>query len=97
MMKRFLYDAALLIILLLIGVSISDNEVTTTQDKITFFERQIEQGKPIKEPKESVALNTIEDNHASIWAHDISTFIQDAANVGVRAIKGIFDAIVEES
>lgn len=95
-MKRFLYDASLLVILLLIGVSINDREVTTTQDKITYFENQIEKGAIVEKPKESVALNAIEDNLASLWAHEISMMIQGATDIGVSAIKGIFDIIVDE-
>lgn len=93
-MRRFLYDATLLILLLLIGLSIEDHSAETTQQKMNEFEMQIEK-KKIQTKRESVSLNQIEDNNASALAKNTADVVKEVTGAGVSMIRELFEVLVD--
>lgn len=96
-MKRFLADAALVLILVAIGSYIKNSDSQTTQfsvqQKVESFEDSIASHHEVKKQIEASGLNEIKENKASELAKASSEFIIDGIHTSVAAVSDIFDSI----
>lgn len=98
-MKRFLADAALILILVSIGSYIkhmdSDQSGITLQQKVDSFEEEIAQQHPIKKQVEASGLYEIKENKASQLAKTSSEFVIHGIKSSVSVVSDIFNSIFE--
>lgn len=96
-MKRFLADAALLLILVSIGSYVKNMDQQsfsyTVQQKVNEFEDEIAQQHPAKKQVEASGLNEIKENRASEFAKNSSEFVIDGIRSSVGVVSDIFDSI----
>lgn len=96
-MKRFLYDAAIIMILVLIGLSLDDSStIVDQQEELNSFQQEIKEGGPISNKREKSVMNQIKDNSASSLAKDASYFIGSIVEGSVRFVSNVFESIVKE-
>ena len=78
-MRRFLYDAILLTLLVLIGLSINSNDSNEIEEEIKQFESNIQNHQLIEKKSKQAALNQIEE-----WV-----------TVSVESLSTIFEMIIQ--
>ena len=94
-MRRFIYDAILLILLVLIGVSMSDVETVDKQNELDKFEEKVKSEQVVSDIEKRSSLNQIEENKAAYMAKNTSSFLKDCVNVTVKSLSNIFNMLVE--
>ena len=96
MMKRFIYDALLLFILVMIGMSLDDSSVyVNKQEELKQFEKEVINEAPVDTKEESQVMNQVEDNKASIAAQNISEVIKGFIKTFVLFLNSIFESITK--
>lgn len=97
-MKRFLYDALIIVLLVLVGLSLDDS--TTYVDKQTqldSFQQKIKEGEVVDNKEGTPVVNQIEDNTASSFAKGTSRIIGEVVEGSVRFVSDFFETLVSES
>ena len=91
MMKRFIYDAVLIFMLLMIGVSLNDTKpYENTQYEMEKFEEDI-----YVEKEKSGVVNQIKDNKAGSFALYISNIFAFVFKSGILFLNSIFEEITK--
>ncbi len=93
-MKRFLFDAALIAMIIIIGSSLKEVSVQDMNDKIEDFELQQQAGLPWKSQKDEDPFYTIDENKASSFALFMSNMIVDSVRIGTLAVTDFFTALL---
>ncbi len=94
-MRRFLYDAILLTLLVLIGLSINTNDSNEIEEEIKQFESNIQNHQLIEKKSKQAALNQIEENGASEVAKSASILLKEWVTVSVESLSTIFEMIIQ--
>lgn len=95
-MKRFLYDALLILILLLVGMSLDDSTVyENKQEELNKFDKKIEKQEKIEKKEGTTVMNQIDENKASNAAKDASEMVSGVIRGSVNFVKEIFDSITD--
>lgn len=94
-MRRFLYDTILLILLVMIGLSITDTDEVNKQEELNKFEEQIKTDEVVSEVEKKSSLNQIEENKASSFAKETSNILKGCIDFGVETLTSIFEMIIE--
>lgn len=95
LMRRFLYDTVLLILLVMIGLSITDADEVNKQEELDQFEEQIKTDEVVSEVEKKSGLNQIEENGASSFAKGTSDVLKSCVDFGVETLTSIFEIIIE--
>lgn len=93
-MKRFLFDAALIAMIIIIGSSLKEVSVQDMNDKIEDFELQQQAGLPWKSQEDEDSFYTIDENKASSFALFMSNMIVDSVRIGTLAVTDFFTALL---
>lgn len=95
-MKRFLYDALLIVLLLLIAMSL-DTSTTykNKQEDLNQFNDKIVEKQKIEKKEGISVINQIDENKASNFAKSASGMVRDLIHGSVEFIQGIFDSITQ--
>lgn len=94
-MRRFLYDAILLILLVMIGVSMSDKEEVSKQKELDQFQQKIKTDQVVSEIEKKSSLNQIDENGASSLAKDASNAFKECVDFSVETLTSIFEMIID--
>ena len=92
-MKRFLADAALIVVLVLIGSSLRSTPAAPVEERIDAFEQSLHTDVPWEE-EEVNGFYAIEENKASSLALSMSRFIVAAVTTGTLAFTDFFTALL---
>lgn len=94
-MRRFLYDTVLVILLVMIGLSITDSDEVNKQDELDQFQEQIKTDEVVSEVEKKSSLNQIDENGASAFAKSTSDVLKECIDFGVETLTSIFEMIIE--
>ncbi|NBK98033.1 MAG: hypothetical protein EOM50_08445 [Erysipelotrichia bacterium] len=94
-MRRFIYDGILLVILVMIGLSISEPETIDQQAQLDHFQAQIKSDQVVSEVEKKSSLNQIEENHASSLAKSTSDALKGCIDFTVETLSSIFELMID--
>lgn len=90
-MKRFLVDAALILMIVMLGRAYLDApSVESVEEKLARFNAQVEKGEIIETPQYHQPLNQIEENWAGRFGETVSGIVVDVIDGSVRFITSVF-------
>lgn len=96
-MKRFLLDALIIIMIVMIGISMDDSNLyKNKQESMDEFENEIKQENVVDNKETQVIVNQVNDNNASVFAIKISDFISFLIEGGISLSNDFFEIIVND-
>ncbi len=93
-MKRFLIDAALIALLIIVGSTFKEGSSSEVEKQITTFEHDQQLALPWTDPQGENSFYIIEENKASSFAMFVSDLIVGGVQAGTLVITEFFTALL---
>ena len=92
-MKRFSAEAALIVLLVIIGSSLKSDPGIDVDTRIEEFEHQLHRDAPWEETGQEESFYAVEENKASSLALSLSQMIIEGVGFGTLALTDFFTAL----